>query len=60
MRLYSPHIVTDKSKSWAPLPVKLILGLIDAPRYMRLSSERASPGSTTNATALATEIHNAL
>jgi deazaflavin-dependent oxidoreductase (nitroreductase family) len=30
-RLYNPHIVTDESEGWAPLPVKLILGLIDAP-----------------------------
>ena len=46
VRLISPRIQTDKSKSWAPLPVRLILGLIDAPQYMRLSLERASPGST--------------
>ena len=58
VHLINPHIVTDESKRWAPLPVKLILGLIDAPKYMRLSLERASPGSTTNATA--TEVHNAL
>jgi len=38
VRLISPHIETDESKSWAPLPVRLILGLIDAPQYMRLSS----------------------
>jgi deazaflavin-dependent oxidoreductase (nitroreductase family) len=42
VRLISPHIETDKSKSWAPLPVRLILSLIDAPQYMRLSFERAS------------------
>ena len=58
--LYSPHIVTDESKGWAPLPVKLILGLIDAPQYMRLSLQRASPGSTKTGTAPATEVHNAL
>ena len=57
-RLYNPHIVTDESKGWAPLPVKLILGLIAAPQYMRLSLERA--GSTTTATAPAMEVHNAL
>ena len=36
VRLISPHIETDKSKSWAPLPVRLILSLIDASQYMRL------------------------
>jgi deazaflavin-dependent oxidoreductase (nitroreductase family) len=35
--LFDPIIVTDDSKDWAPLPVRLILGLIDAPQYMRLS-----------------------
>jgi deazaflavin-dependent oxidoreductase (nitroreductase family) len=60
VRLIDPHISTDQSKGWAPLPVKLILGLIDAPQYMRLSLERASPGSTTTATAPATEAHSAL
>ena len=35
--LFDPHIVTDDSKDWAPLLVRLILGLIDAPQYMRLS-----------------------
>jgi deazaflavin-dependent oxidoreductase (nitroreductase family) len=57
VRLISPHIETDKSKCWAPLPVRLILGLIDAPQYMRLSLERASIGSTRNTTALDTEVH---
>ena len=46
VRLISPRIETDKSKSWAPLPVRLILGLINAPQYMRLSLERAGPDST--------------
>ena len=59
-RLYNPHIVTDESKGWAPLPVKLILGLIAAPQHMRLSLERTSPGSTKTATAPAMEVHNAL
>ena len=35
--LFDPIIVTDDSKDWAPLLVRLILGLIDAPQYMRLS-----------------------
>ncbi|MGI9050489.1 MAG: nitroreductase family deazaflavin-dependent oxidoreductase [Rubrobacteraceae bacterium] len=37
VRLSSPRIETDHSKEWAPLPVRLILGLINAPQYMRLS-----------------------
>ena len=60
VRLISPHIETDKSKSWAPLPVRLILSLIDAPQYMRLSLERASIGPKRNATALDTEVHDTL
>ena len=40
VRLFEPIIVTDESKAWAPLPVRLILGLIDAPQYMRLSVAR--------------------
>jgi deazaflavin-dependent oxidoreductase (nitroreductase family) len=35
--LFDPINVTDDSKDWAPLPVRLILDLIDAPQYMRLS-----------------------
>jgi len=41
--LSDPHIVTDESKSWAPLPVRVILGLIDAPQYLRLSAAPRSP-----------------
>jgi deazaflavin-dependent oxidoreductase (nitroreductase family) len=37
VRLFAPHIVTDESKGWAPLPVRFILNRIDAPQYMRLS-----------------------
>ena len=37
VRLFDPIIVSDESKGWAPLPVRLILGLIDAPQYMWLS-----------------------
>jgi len=59
VRLINPRIVTDESKGWAPLPVKLILDLIDAPQYLQLSLEqRARPGSTKNAMAPATEVHN--
>ncbi len=60
VRLINPHVNTDQGKEWAPLPVKLILDLIDAPQYMRLSLEREDPSSTTSATAPATEVHNAL
>ncbi len=60
VRLINPHVNTDQGKEWAPLPVKLILDLIDAPQYMRLSLERAGPSSTTSATAPATEVHDAL
>lgn len=35
--LSDPHVVTDAGKGWAPLPVKFVLNLIDAPQYMRLS-----------------------
>jgi deazaflavin-dependent oxidoreductase (nitroreductase family) len=38
VRLTNPRIETDNSKGWAPLPVRLILDLIDAPEYMRLSA----------------------
>lgn len=37
VRLSDPRIETDQGKGWAPLPVKLILGLIHAPQYLRFS-----------------------
>jgi deazaflavin-dependent oxidoreductase (nitroreductase family) len=43
VRLFDPCIVTDESKGWAPLPVRLILNRIDAPKYMRLSVAHRSP-----------------
>ena len=43
VRLYDPLIVTDESKSWAPLPVRIILSLIHAPQYLRLSAAPRSP-----------------
>jgi deazaflavin-dependent oxidoreductase (nitroreductase family) len=43
VRLFDPQIVTDKSKGWAPLLVRLILNGIDAPQYMRLSVAHRSP-----------------
>jgi deazaflavin-dependent oxidoreductase (nitroreductase family) len=42
-RLFDPHIVTDESKRWAPLPVRIVLSLIHAPQYMRLSATPRSP-----------------
>ena len=47
VRLISPHIETDKSKSWAPLPVRFVLSLIDAPQYMRLSVAHRSSVTAT-------------
>ena len=37
VRLSDPRIETDRSKGWAPLPVRLALSLVRAPQYMRLS-----------------------
>ena len=37
VRLSDPRIETDQSKGWAPLPVRLVLTLVRAPQYMRLS-----------------------
>lgn len=37
VRLFDPRIETDKRKGWAPPLVRVVLGLIDAPQYMRLS-----------------------
>ena len=47
VRLISPRIETDKSKSWAPLPVRFVLSLIDAPQYMRLSVAHRSSVTAT-------------
>lgn len=41
--LANPRIVTDTSRRWAPPPVRLILTLIDAPQYMRLTRVAPSP-----------------
>lgn len=43
VRLFNPQIITDQTKGWAPLPVKLILDLIHAPLYMRLSTTSQPP-----------------
>jgi deazaflavin-dependent oxidoreductase (nitroreductase family) len=45
MRLCDPRIETDRSKGWAPLPVRLGLSLVRAPQYMRLSFSCAESGS---------------
>jgi deazaflavin-dependent oxidoreductase (nitroreductase family) len=37
VRLSDPRIETDRSKGWAPLPVRNALSLVRAPQYMRLS-----------------------
>ena len=37
VRLINPRLVTDPSRRWAPPPVRLVLGLIDAPQYLRLT-----------------------
>jgi deazaflavin-dependent oxidoreductase (nitroreductase family) len=37
VRLSDPRIETDRSKGWAPLPVRLGLNLMNVPHYMRLS-----------------------
>ena len=47
VRLTNPRIEIDKSKSWAPLPVRLILDLIDAPQYIRLSAAHRSSVTAT-------------
>lgn len=47
MRLCDPRIETDRSKGWAPLPVRLGLSLVRAPQYMRLSSSCADFGRET-------------
>jgi deazaflavin-dependent oxidoreductase (nitroreductase family) len=47
VHLTNPRIETDKSKSWAPLPVRFILDLIDAPQYMRLSAAHRSSVTAT-------------
>src|SRR5215210_8645956 len=47
VHLSDPCIVTDESRGWAPLPVRFILGLIDAPQYMRLSVAHRSPVTAT-------------
>lgn len=35
--LAHPHLITDPSRRWAPLPVRLALRLIGAAEYMRLT-----------------------
>lgn len=50
VRLSDPRIETDRSKAWAPLPVRLILALVRVPQIMRLSSS-AEVGSAADAAA---------
>jgi deazaflavin-dependent oxidoreductase (nitroreductase family) len=37
VRLTNPRIIEDHRIRWAPFPVRVILRLIDAPKYMRLT-----------------------
>lgn len=37
VRLTHPRIVTETSRRWAPPPVRVILTLIGAPQYLRLT-----------------------
>lgn len=39
IRLTDPRVVTDASMGWAPLPDRLILRLIRAPDYLRMTRE---------------------
>jgi deazaflavin-dependent oxidoreductase (nitroreductase family) len=45
IRLTNPRIFVDPSRRWAPLPVRLVLGLIGASQYMRLTH---APARTVN------------
>lgn len=40
--LTRPRIVTDPDRRWAPPPVRLVLGLINAPHYLRMSQSGAA------------------
>ncbi len=47
VQLTNPRIIDDPSRRWAPLPVRLILTLVGAAEYMRLTRVPAvSPTST--------------
>ena len=37
IRLTQPRIGDDPAMRWAPLPVRIVLGIIHAPQYMRLT-----------------------
>ena len=37
VRLFDPRIETDRTRGWAPLPVRLSLNLMNVPHRMRLS-----------------------
>ncbi len=39
VRLASPRIVMDATRRWAPLPVRLVLTLVNAPQYLRLTQD---------------------
>ena len=44
VRLTNPRLVDDPSRRWAQPPVRLVLGLIGAPQYLRLTRV-PSPGA---------------
>jgi deazaflavin-dependent oxidoreductase (nitroreductase family) len=43
VRLTRPLVVTNALQHWAPLPVRVVLALIGAPQYLRLT--HAAPGA---------------
>jgi deazaflavin-dependent oxidoreductase (nitroreductase family) len=42
IRLINPRLVADPSRRWAPLPLRVILRLIGASEYLRLTSTAVS------------------
>ena len=42
VHLTRPRLEADPHIRWAPLPVRLVLGLIDAPEYLRFTTERVA------------------
>lgn len=45
IRLSHPRIITDPRLGWTPVPVRLVLGLIGATEYMRLTCVPTSPAA---------------
>ncbi|HEU0026743.1 MAG TPA: nitroreductase family deazaflavin-dependent oxidoreductase [Ktedonobacterales bacterium] len=40
--LARPRLITDADRRWAPQPVRLVLGLIGATQYLRMTQARAA------------------